>query len=40
MRTNGLIEVIIYVADMETQVRFYRDVFCLGLTQLSKIGRE
>lgn len=32
MKTNGLIEVIVYAADMDVQVRFYRDVFGLEIT--------
>ncbi|MCB8975939.1 MAG: VOC family protein [Ardenticatenaceae bacterium] len=32
MKTTGLIEIIVYVADMESQVRFYRDVFGLAVT--------
>lgn len=32
MKTNGLIEIIVYVADMDAQVRFYRDVFGLEVT--------
>ncbi len=32
MKTNGLIEVIVYVSDMDAQVRFYRDVFELEVT--------
>ena len=33
---NGLIEIIVYVQDMDRQVRFYRDV--LGLTVRSPVG--
>lgn len=32
MQTNGLIEVIVYVADMGAQVRFYQNVFGLTVT--------
>ena len=32
MRTTGLIEIIMYVAEMDAQVRFYRDVFGLKVT--------
>lgn len=32
MKTNGLIEIIVYVADMDAQVCFYRDVFGLEVT--------
>lgn len=32
MKTNGLIEIIVYVADMDAQVRFYREVFGLDVT--------
>lgn len=32
MKTTGLIEVIVYVANMDAQVRFYRDVFGLAVT--------
>ncbi len=32
MKTTGLIEIILYVADMDAQVRFYRDVFGLEVT--------
>jgi predicted enzyme related to lactoylglutathione lyase len=32
MRTTGLIEIIVYVADMEAQVHFYRDTFGLNVT--------
>ncbi len=32
MKTNGLIEIIVYVADMDAQVRFYRDVLELNVS--------
>lgn len=32
MKTNGLIEIIVYVADMDAQLKFYRDVFGLDVT--------
>lgn len=32
MKTEGLIEIIVYVANMDAQVRFYRDVFGLSVT--------
>lgn len=32
MKTTGLIEIIVYVADMDAQVTFYRDVFELEVT--------
>ena len=32
MKTTGLIEVILYVADMARQVSFYRDTFDLDVT--------
>lgn len=32
MKTTGLIEIIVYVADMDAQVQFYRDVFGLNVT--------
>ena len=32
MKTNGLIEIIVYVADMNAQVRFYRDTFGLPVS--------
>ena len=32
MKTAGLIEIILYVADIEAQVKFYRDVFGLTVT--------
>jgi catechol 2,3-dioxygenase-like lactoylglutathione lyase family enzyme len=38
MKTNGLIEVILYVQDMPAQVAFYRDVF--GLRVLFPAGKE
>ncbi|WP_420643416.1 VOC family protein [Candidatus Leptofilum sp.] len=31
MKTAGLIEIIVYVADMDAQVQFYRDVFELAV---------
>ena len=38
MKTNGLIEVILYVQDMPAQEAFYRDVF--GLRVLFPAGKE
>ena len=38
MKTDGLIEVILYVQDMQTQVAFYRDSF--GLSVLFPAGKE
>ena len=32
MKTTGLMEIIVYVADMEAQVRFYRNIFGLTVT--------
>lgn len=32
MKTNGLIEIIVYAADMDAQVRFYQQVFGLKVT--------
>jgi len=32
MKSSGLIEIIVYVADMDAQVRFYRDNFGLDVT--------
>ncbi len=31
MNTTGLIEIIVYVTDMDAQVRFYRDMFGLDV---------
>ncbi|WP_420630643.1 VOC family protein [Candidatus Leptofilum sp.] len=31
MNINGLVEIIVYVADMDAQVQFYRDVFELAV---------
>ena len=38
MKTEGLIEVIVYVQDMQAQVAFYRDAF--GLSVLFPTGKE
>lgn len=32
MKTTGLIEIILYVADMNAQVHFYREMFGLSVT--------
>lgn len=31
MQTQGIIEIIVYVADMDAQVRFYQDIFGLNV---------
>jgi predicted enzyme related to lactoylglutathione lyase len=38
MKTNGLIEIIVYVANMDAQVHFYQDVF--GLAVIYPTGLE
>lgn len=43
MNTIGLIEVILYVKDMDAQVRFYRDLFGLKVTfpgELTNYAKE
>jgi catechol 2,3-dioxygenase-like lactoylglutathione lyase family enzyme len=36
MITSGLIEVIVYVADMDAQVKFYRDTFGFAMVKTRK----
>ena len=43
MKINGLIEIIVYVQDMNAQVAFYRDAFGLDVTfpkDTSDFGKE